>query len=484
MQEDGKILMKTKILITEDNPADFEIVEYTLRQAGLEFTARRADNEGDFRKELDGFCPDIVLSDYDMPGFTGTEALKILKELRPDVPFILVTGAIGEEAAIEILTGGATDYVLKGRLPKLAPAVERALKEALGHRKRREAEAQRDLLLAELEARVQQRTRELQTEIEQRRAAEAAAEQEKDRLAALVDSISDEVWFTDINKLFKMANPPVLKEFCFTSMANIDVRQFLKTLEIYNADGSPRPVDDSPALLALRGEVVKDREEYVRTPATREMRCRLASASPVRDADGRIIGSVMVVRDVSDRKQAEEDLQIQREMLESVVNNMPSGAMIIRGFDLRALLVNPAFQKIASGRVLMNKTILEIWPDLEPRIVESINQVLATGRPYKAVDELFQVSRSPGGPLQKRYFTWSLNRLRLPGDEWGILATLWETTDRKLMEDSLIRAKDELENKIGLRTTGTAEMKETKEKTGKKPRTARKSSRADSNHIS
>jgi PAS domain-containing protein len=267
-------------------------------------------------------------------------------------------------------------------------------------------------------------------------------------------------------------------------MANIDVRQFLKTLEIYNADGSPRPVDDSPALLALRGEVVKDREEYVRTPATREMRCRLASASPVRDADGRIIGSVMVVRDVSDRKQAEEDLQIQREMLESVVNNMPSGAMIIRGFDLRALLVNPAFQKIASGRVLMNKTILEIWPDLEPRIVESINQVLATGRPYKAVDELFHVSRSPGGPLQKRYFTWSLNRLRLPGDEWGILATLWETTDRKLMEDSLIRAKDELENKIGLRTTGTAEMKETKEKTGKKPRTTRKSSRADSNHIS
>jgi len=476
--------MGMKILIAEDNPADFEIVEYTLRQAGLEFTARRADNEADFRKELGLFSPDIVLSDYDMPGFNGTEALRILKELLPDAPFILVTGAIGEEAAIEVLTGGATDYVLKDRLPKLAPAVERALKEVREQKRRREAEAQRDLLLAELEARVRQRTRELQAEIEQRKLAETAAEQEKDRLAALVNSISDEIWFIDLNKVFKMANPTALREFGFTSVTNIDVRQFLKTMEIYNADGSPRPIDDSPALLALRGEEVKDREEYVRTPAAREMRCRLASASPVKDAEGRIIGSVMVVRDVSDRKRAEENLQIQRELLESVVNTLPSGAMIIRGFDLRVLLVNPAFQKIASGKVATNRTILEIWPDLEPRIVENIIEVLATGRPYKAVDELF-VSRAEhaAGEPQKRYFTWSLNRLRLPGEEWGILATLWETTDRKLMEESLIRAKNDLENRITGQSAASAEAEGTKGlgTAVKRPRRARKPSRTDRN---
>jgi PAS domain S-box-containing protein len=452
--------MSTKVLIAEDNPADFEIVEFTLRQAGLEIAAQRVDTEEDFRSALTQFSPDIVLSDYEMPGFNGVEALKILKELRPDIPFILVTGAIGEEAAIEVLTGGATDYVLKSRLSRLTPAVERALAEAREHRKRKEAEADRDLLLSELEARVRERTRELQEEIEQRKLAEAAAHQEKDRLAALVDSISDEIWFTDNQKIFKLANSSVLKEFGFTSMTNIDVRQFLKTLEIYNPDGSPRPVDDSPALRALRGEMVKDQEEIVRTPATQKMRYRQVSASPVKDMEGRIIGSVMVVRDVSDRKQAEEDLQIQRELLESLVNNMPAGAMLIRGFDLRILLANPAFQKIASGKIVNSRTILEVWPELEPRIVDLINQVLATGRPHNAVDEPFQVRRSKGSPPERRYFSWSLFRVRLPGDEWGILATLWETTDRKCIEDSLIRAKDDLESKVQQRTAELAEMNE------------------------
>lgn len=480
--------MSTKVLIAEDNPADAEIVEFTLRQAGLDVSARRVDTEQDFRNALIQFPPDIVLSDYDMRGFNGSDALNIMKELCPEKPFILVTGAIGEEAAIEMLTGGATDYVLKSRLSRLAPAVERALAEAREHRGRREAEAERDLLLAELEARVRERTRELQEEIQQRSLAEAAAEREKDRLAALVDSISDEIWFTDEHKVFKMANPSALREFGFTSITNIDVRQFLKTLEIYNPDGTPRPVDDSPALRALKGEIVKDQEEIIRIPANQKMRYRQASASPVKDIDGRIIGSVMVVRDMTDRKQAEEELQIQRELLESVVNNMPAGALIMRGFDLRILLANPAFQRIASGKTLKNKIILEVWPDMEPRIVDLINQVLATGLPHNAVDEPFQVMRTPGGPLEQRYFNWSLFRVRLPGDEWGILSTVWETTERKCMEDSLIKAKNDLESKMRRSTADLAESQEhpagelqKQRPTARKMRTARKASRPSRN---
>lgn len=476
--------MDTKILIAEDNPADAEIVEYTLRQAGMEFAARRVDTEEGFRDELARFSPDIILSDYDMPGFNGTEALKIRKELRPDVPFILVTGAIGEEAAIEVLTGGATDFVFKNRLSRLVPAVKRALAEAREHRKRREAEEERDLLLAELEARVRERTRELQAEIEQRKQAEAAAQREKDRFAALVNSISDEIWFTDIHKLFKLANPSVLKEFGFTSLTNMDVRQFLSTLEIYNSDGSPRPVDESPALLALRGEIIKDREEFVRTPATQKLRCRLASASPVRDTEDRIIGSVMVIRDVTDSKQAEADLLIQRELLESVVNNMPAGAIIVRGFDLRILLFNPAFRVIASGKDITNKTVQEVWPEIPTRIINLFKEVLDTGRSHHSVDEPFLLRRASGGPPEQRYFSWSLFRVRLPGDEWGILTTLWETTDRKIMEESLIRAKEDLECKMQQRTAELAEINEflaaevrKQRPTEKKAHTTRKGSR-------
>lgn len=466
--------MSEKILIAEDNPADRELMEYTLRQSGLDIAVEHADTEEGFRAALARFSPDIVLSDYDMPGFSGVEALKILKELRPDIPFILVTGAIGEEAAIEVLTGGATDYVLKSRLSRLSPAVERALAESREHRKRKEAEAASDRLLAELENRVRERTRELQEEIQQRRLAEAAAEREKDRLAALVNSISDEIWFTDDQKVFKLANSSALREFGFTSVTNIDVRQFLKTLEIYNPDGTPRPVDDSPALRALKGDVIKNEEEFVRIPATQKMRYRQVSASPVRDMDGRIIGSVLVVRDVTDRKQAEEELQIQRELLESVVNNMPAGAMIVRGFDLRVLLVNRAFQRIASGKIRKGRTILEIWPQLDPRIIDSFNKVLATGLPHNSVDEPFQTLQSPGGPPEQRYFSWSLFRVRLPGDEWGILCTVWETTDRKRIEESLIRTKNELESKVQQHTTELAQLTESLKCENKKAGTGAK----------
>jgi len=151
-----------RILIIEDNPADAELAEYTLRSAGIKFISKVAETEGDYRRALSDFSPDIIISDYDMPTFNGSDALSIVKELRPDLPFILYTGAMGEERAIEILTGGATDYVMKNRLSRLVPAVERALKETEEHRKRKAAEAERDLLLQQLETRVRERTAQLQ----------------------------------------------------------------------------------------------------------------------------------------------------------------------------------------------------------------------------------------------------------------------------------------------------------------------------------
>lgn len=118
------------ILILEDNPADAEIIQFELQDAGISFTAKLVTAQKDFVHELQKSCPDLILSDYDLPQFNGAEALKLANKHCPNVPFILVTGAVSEERAIEILTGGATDYVLKHRLARLVPAVKRALAEA------------------------------------------------------------------------------------------------------------------------------------------------------------------------------------------------------------------------------------------------------------------------------------------------------------------------------------------------------------------
>ncbi|MGB7911866.1 MAG: PAS domain-containing protein [Desulfobaccales bacterium] len=129
-----------RILIVEDLASDAELMAFELRQANLTFTTRRVDNDQDFVRELEQSLPDLILSDYHLPRFNGPAALALAQERCPDVPFIFVSGAIGEEVAIDNLKRGATDYVLKDRLFRLAPAVKRALREAAEIRERLQAE--------------------------------------------------------------------------------------------------------------------------------------------------------------------------------------------------------------------------------------------------------------------------------------------------------------------------------------------------------
>ncbi len=147
-----------RILMLEDNPADAELERYELESGGLEFVAKRVETEESFRKELADFQPDLILSDYELPTFDGISALIIAQSTAPDVPFIFVTGKMGEETAIDMLHRGATDYVLKYRLSRLLPAVMRALDEVEEQIKRSEAEEALRKSEAELRKRAERLT--------------------------------------------------------------------------------------------------------------------------------------------------------------------------------------------------------------------------------------------------------------------------------------------------------------------------------------
>jgi len=123
----------------EDSPADTELIQFELQEAGISFSARVVMTEGDFLQEIQEYSPDLILSDYDLPQYNGALALAEAKRRCPDTPFILVTGAISEDRAIETLTNGAKDYVMKSRINRLGSAVQRALAEAREHKKRKEA---------------------------------------------------------------------------------------------------------------------------------------------------------------------------------------------------------------------------------------------------------------------------------------------------------------------------------------------------------
>ncbi|MDD5628314.1 MAG: PAS domain S-box protein, partial [Elusimicrobia bacterium] len=130
-----------RILMLEDDSSDAELEARALRQAGLKFSLRRAEDREGFVQALEEALPDLLLVDYNLPTINGLEALDIARERCPDVPFIFVSGTMGEELAIDTLKRGATDYVLKSRLSRLVPAVRRALEEARLKAERHRSEA-------------------------------------------------------------------------------------------------------------------------------------------------------------------------------------------------------------------------------------------------------------------------------------------------------------------------------------------------------
>jgi DNA-binding NarL/FixJ family response regulator len=131
---------KLHILILEDMAADAELMEDELKQGVFNYVAKRVAGKSAFIKELKEFSPDLILADYSLPGFDGRAALKIAVDKYTDTPFIFVSGALGEELAIELLKKGATDYVLKNKLSRLVPSVKRALNELAERNERKKAE--------------------------------------------------------------------------------------------------------------------------------------------------------------------------------------------------------------------------------------------------------------------------------------------------------------------------------------------------------
>ncbi len=148
-------------------------------------------------------------------------------------------------------------------------------------------------------------------------------QRERDLLSALLESMGEEVWFADGKGRFVLANPSALVQFGLSAADGVEVEKMARSLEVLRPDGTSRPVEEAPPLRALRGEVVVNQEELVRTPATGEFRNRQVSAAPVKDRAGDVIGSVSVVRDVTDRRRVEAALRVSEQHFRELVRFLP-----------------------------------------------------------------------------------------------------------------------------------------------------------------
>lgn len=144
---------KLRILLVEDDASDAELCVCELIRGGLDFDSRRVDTREDFEQALDAFDPELILSDLRLPGaFDGMLALEIARSRAGETPFIFVSGTIGEERAVEAMRRGAADYVLKDRLDRLVPVVERALKESHERTARKKAEHELEEMRSRLDS--------------------------------------------------------------------------------------------------------------------------------------------------------------------------------------------------------------------------------------------------------------------------------------------------------------------------------------------
>lgn len=174
-----------RVLNIEDSESDALLLLHELRKGGYEPEFMKVDTSDEMKTALKGNIWDVVISDYVMPGFSGLDALKLLKESGLDLPFIIVSGKIGEDIAVGAMKAGAHDYIVKGNLARLVPAIERELRDAETRRQRRKADEALLRAYEQLETKVKERTAELseandalKNEIAQR----TIAEKEREKL--------------------------------------------------------------------------------------------------------------------------------------------------------------------------------------------------------------------------------------------------------------------------------------------------------------
>jgi len=290
-----------RILILEDVPTDAELVERELNRAGILFSSKRVETRDDFLKELKDFAPDLILSDYKLPHFDGMAALEITKEVAPTIPFIIITGSMNEETAVECMKAGAIDYVIKDHLARIGPAV----KGALENKKVREEKAR-------LEEALWKSAREWR---------------------ATFDALNDPLALMDLGGRIQRCNK---------GMANLLGKGFNEIIgrnccELVH--GGVGFIEGCPVARMIESQ---HRETLVLSIGDRWFNIIV---DPLLDENRHLIGAVHLVSDITERKQAEEVLASERQRLFDVLETLP--AMIC--------LLTPDYHVAFANRSFRNK---------------------------------------------------------------------------------------------------------------------------------
>ncbi|MBM3934247.1 MAG: PAS domain S-box protein [SAR202 cluster bacterium] len=324
-----------RVLLLEDQPRDAELIVRELKRAGYEPVWKRVETEQDYLDSLDEDL-NIILADYRLPQFDALLALNLLQERKLDIPFIIVTGTLGDEVAAECVRRGAADYLIKDRLARLGSSVAHVLEQ--------------------------------KTAQDERRKAEATLKESEERYRTLFHQSMDAIIVATPGGKVPAANPAAIELFGHTrhDLLVANVRDMF-------ADHADR--EQVQRAVERRGSI-RDYEARIARKDGKQRDCLLSSAL-LRDQKGSLIGYQWIVRDITDRKQAEDRLRDSNRLV--YVGELAAG--------VAHELNNPLASILGFSELLMDE-------DLPPNITDDLKRIHTDAqRAARIVQDLLYFSR-------------------------------------------------------------------------------------------
>jgi PAS domain S-box-containing protein len=397
------VTARLSILHLEDDPADAELIAETLTAEGLECDIRRAASRDQFAAGLEGPL-DVILSDFALPGFDGASAQAMALARRPEVPFVFVSGTMGEELAIDRMKAGATDYVLKHRLTRLAPAVRRAVDEAARRRSERslaDANAFLDNLLA--------------------------------ASPSMILRFEPDLRVTYVS-------PNVGWLLGYSPDEVVGVRGFWGSIV--------HPYDRGPVLNQLRdaiaGTVVQMEHEYRIRDKDGQYRWFFNLVRIEYGDDAQPTSMLGYALDISARKAAEEDVRQAHAFLDSIVENLPDMVFVKDARDLRFVRINRSGEELLGLRRedVLGKTDHDILPAMLADGFAATDREVLAGNTILDIPEEIVATRDRGPRV--------LHTKKIPingvdGRPEYLLGISEDITDRRQAEEAARLARLEAE---------------------------------------
>ena len=358
-----------QILHLEDNDSDSQLIQLWLKKENINYNYLFADNEEDFRDILTNQKIDIILSDYHLPGYSGSEAMLLAKTYFPHIPFVFVSGTMGEEVAIESLLNGATDYVLKNRLVRLAPAVRRALRES-------------------------KLQKEYQNAID-------TLKQKEEQYRTLVEGMNEGLMLCDNDDTI-----------IFINQQTCDITGFLPEELI----GKPCHTtlfdsDNGKVILhknKLRQQGIKDTYEIELTRKNSDKIWIRCSGSPVYDDTGNVSGSVGVFENIDDQKKAENERNKLTQLLIKAKEKAEESDRLKSAFlaNISHEIRTPMNGILGFAELLK---IPELAPEVQGHYIEVIEQ--SGNRMLNIINDIVDISKIEAGQMNLHLEETNVNQL-------------------------------------------------------------------------